>query len=139
MNRHRLTDPQQDNSVCAVLVAVLLAATFSVAGECYVEEDDCTVCKKAGANIQCGGGVITCEDELLADDAPFRSVRDAEPNEAGFGKKRPENYGSCRWQPKKVNLLPEGDPCIPDGPPLEKLNVMGEEVYGDSCTGVVER
>ncbi len=120
-------------------IAVAFAATaLAVAAECYVEEDNCTVCKQAGARILCGSGYIICPDELISSDAPFRIVRDAEIGEAGSGKKRSENYGSCRWQPMKVNTG-SGDPCIPDGPEKEVLNVMGEEVYGDSCIGVAPR
>lgn len=81
MVRHTFDWSKNDVLVCAVVVAVLIAATASVADECYVEEDDCTVCKKAGARILCGEGGITCPDDLISSDAPFKVVRDAAPNE----------------------------------------------------------
>lgn len=136
MDHHRFDRSKAEVPTGAAFAAVFVAAAMAVANECYVEEDNCTVCKQAGANILCGSGYITCPDTLLSSDAPFREVRPATLGEAGHGKKRSENYGSCRWQPMKVNPDPTSNvPCIPDGDEREALNVMGEEVYGDSCTG----
>lgn len=119
----------------ALIVGVVATAVFAGSGVavCYNEFDDCTVCYHAGARIPCstGGGVISCPDDILSSDPPFRKVlATLAPGQQG---KRSENYGSCKWQPMKRN--PNGDVpyCVPDGDVKEELNVMGEETYGDPC------
>jgi hypothetical protein len=112
-----------------------MALAQSVAEDCWVEVDDCTVCWHAGANINCstGSGFVVCPDQLIGNDAPFRTVLPAGPDEAGHKLKRSEHYGSCRWQPRREKT--EGEGCEDDGDPQSMDNVVGEEVYGDSCTG----
>lgn len=117
-----------------IATATILVAAASGVAVCYKEVDDCSVCKKAGANILCstgGGGAITCPDDIIGTDPPFRKVEEGSP---GFTNKRSENYGSCKWQPKKQNPLGSSPPCINDGEEMKVDNVMGEEVYGGPCT-----
>ncbi len=102
---------------------------------CWVEYDDCTVCWQAGARILCGSGWILCPDQVIGTDPPFRSVREAGPNEPDERKKRSENYGSCTWQPRQWSEAEQE--CVDNGPQMQVENVMGEETHGNECTGEV--
>lgn len=121
-------------------VSTLVLATGGIAANCYLEIDQCTVCSRAGANIPCPGGEdVDCADELLVGDAPYRLVVQTTQ---GYNAKRSENYGSCEWQPRKPNPDPDPEPkdppCVNDGPPRSKANVMGEETHGGDCNKTVD-
>lgn len=117
-----------------VAVTILFLATGGMAASCFIEEEFCSVCWKAGAMIPCvtGSGWVNCPDELLSNDAPYRIVVTAN---SGYHNKRSENYGSCSWQPMIANTSsdPNDPPCIPNGPPKSIANVLGEETHGSEC------